>query len=212
MTDVPTPIRRILVAEDQNMLRTVLASTLARHYKNADILQAKDGRETVILCLKFSPDVVLLDNRMPDPVGISVAREILERQPGIRIILVTNESPEHILDEARAVGIVGFVSKNCFETELFRAIGLVCEGKTSFPLLKGGGKADRVSEPTVAYNAKLSGLTRREQQVYLLLKEGQAPAAIAEKLSLSYRTVTTHLGNIYEKTGTHRAVELISMK
>ncbi|MBZ0156577.1 MAG: response regulator transcription factor [Alphaproteobacteria bacterium] len=199
---------KVLLADDHKIVRDGLRTLLQ---KNADIeviAEAEDGRETVHLVKKLSPEIVVMDIAMPDLNGIEATRQIMAEHPGIKIIALSMHSDKRFVMEMLKAGASAYLLKDCAFEELILAIRAVTENKTYLsPGIAGVVVEDflhaRKEEPSV-----FSVLTDREREVLQLLAEGQTTKEIASHLQVSIKTIETHRNRIMDKLGIHTIAEL----
>jgi DNA-binding NarL/FixJ family response regulator len=205
---------RVLLADDQVLLRSSLAMLIAAEDDMEVVGEAGDGSEAVALTRRHRPDVVLMDIRMPGTDGLEATEEILgDRDAGdVRIIVLTTfELDEYVLRALRA-GASGFMLKGIEPTELLDAIRLVNAGEAllapSVTRRLLGRFADmRAPNPELA--KLLDELTPREREVLVLVGSGLSNAEIAERLVLSPLTAKTHVGRIMVKLAAHDRAQLV---
>ncbi|MEW5718363.1 MAG: response regulator transcription factor [Chloroflexota bacterium] len=203
---MPKPIR-VLVVDDHAIVREGICSLLARRKDIQVVGEAADGKRALDAVVQFDPDVVLMDIQMPVLNGLDATREIHKRFPSTRILVLTqHESKEYVVPLLRA-GAVGYITKTARATELIGAIRAVYDEGAYLPpritqtvVTAVAESANSGEEPTI--------LTEREIQVLRLVAEGLSSREIAERLSISVKTVDTHRANIMDKVGAHNAAEL----
>lgn len=199
---------RVLVVDDHAIVREGICALLARREDIEVVGEAADGNRAIDAVVRLDPDVVLMDIAMPGMNGLEATREIHTRFPSTRILVLTqHENKEYILPLLHA-GAAGYVTKDVRASELAEAIRSVYE--------KGGYLQPSITTAVVsaiAESPKTSDeqtiLTEREIQVVRLIAEGLSNREIAERLSISVKTVDTHRGNIMEKLNVHNTAELI---
>lgn len=199
---------RVLVVDDHAIVREGICALLARREDIEVVGEAADGNRAIDAVVRLDPDVVLMDIAMPGMNGLEATREIHTRFPSVRILVLTqHENKEYILPLLHA-GAAGYVTKDVRASELAEAIRSVYE--------KGGYLQPSITTAVVSAIAESPGpgdeqmiLTEREIQVVRLIAEGLSNREIAERLSISVKTVDTHRGNIMEKLNVHNTAELI---
>jgi two-component system response regulator DesR len=188
---------RVLLADDQAMVRGALAALLGLEPDLEVVAQVGRGDEVVEAVERSTPDVCLLDIDMPGGNGIDVAAELTRRQPPVRVLIVTTFSRPGYLRRALEVGVSGFVVKDTPARELADAVRRVHAGL-------------RVIDPALAAESLVGGpnpLTAREQEVLREALTGAPVATIAGRVHLSAGTVRNHLSSAIGKTGTTTRAE-----
>jgi two-component system response regulator DesR len=188
---------RVLLAEDQTMLRGALAALLALQGDIEVVAEVARGDEAVSQALATQPDVALLDIEMPGLDGLSVASELHERLTACRILMLTTFGRPGYLRRAMESGAVGFLLKDAPPDELAHAIRRAVAG-------------ERVVDPTLALSALSEGaspLTERERDVLRAARFGASVAEIAAQLALSEGTVANYFSSAMQKTGARNRVE-----
>jgi DNA-binding NarL/FixJ family response regulator len=210
--EAPPPVR-IVVADDQGIVRDGFASLLATQPDFVVVGTAADGAQAVRLCAEVDPDVVLMDIRMPGMDGITATREISgpgSRPDGPRILILTTfDLDEYVYDALRA-GASGFLLKDVTAERLFEAVRVIATGDAllapaitrrligEFALLRAKAES---SSATVHSGINVMALTPRETQVLRLVAEGLSNAEIAARLVVSEETVKTHVSRVLSKLG-----------
>ena len=187
---------RVLVAEDQAMIRGALAALLEIETDIDVVGQAASGTEAVTLVRKLKPDVVLTDIEMPGLTGLDLAAQLRSDGLSPRVIILTTFARPGYLRRALDVGASGYLLKDAPSAQLADAIRRVA----------AGGKA---IDPTLAAEAwtEPDPLTERERQVLRLADEGLSGEAIARSLKLSEGTVRNYLSEAIGKVGAANRVE-----
>ena len=195
---------RVLIADDQNMVRAGLALIL-RPYEDIEIVgEASDGNEVVEAARRLRPDVVLMDVRMPSMDGIEATRQLLA--PGVThhprvLVLTTFDLDEYVYDALRA-GAGGFMLKDEPPERLLAGIRIVAAGEALLaPTVTRRLIEEFVRRPTPETfdGSRIAELTEREREILELLARGLSNDEIAEQLFLSRATVKTHVGNVFTK-------------
>jgi two-component system response regulator DesR len=188
---------RVLLAEDQVMMRGALAVLLDLEDDIEVVAQVGDGTEVVPAALDSRPDVALLDIELPGLSGLDAAERLAQELPGCRCVMVTTFGRPGYLQRAMAAGAAGFLVKDGPIEGLADAIRRVCAGETVIdPEL--AGRALRVV---------VSPLTARERDVLSAAEDGSTVADIAGRLHLSASTVRNYLSDAIGKTGTRNKTE-----
>ena len=190
---------RVLLAEDQSMVRGALAALLDLEGDMNVVAQVGRGDEVVAAALGARPDVALLDIEMPGLDGLTAAAQLRSALPATRVLIVTTFGRPGYLRRAMEAGAAGFVLKDAPATELATAIRRVAAGQ-------------RVVDPTLAVAALSEGgspLSDREREVLAASTELGTIAEIASRLSLSEGTVRNHLSAAIQKVGAHNRAEAV---
>ncbi|MDO8608555.1 MAG: response regulator transcription factor [Phaeospirillum sp.] len=195
---------RILIAEDQQLVRQGLVALLA--VDDVTIVgEAEDGVGAVAMAQTLLPDVVLMDLSMPELDGVEATRRIKRQTPQVKVLVLTIANCERRVAEALSAGADGYALKKLGHGELMAAITAVCAGKT---YLGPGLSEDLVKEYLEDGDANGATLTPREGQVLRLIAQGQKNREIAEDLGIAIKTVETHRTKIMQKLDLHNSAEL----
>ncbi len=200
---------QILIADDHGVLRAGLRTLLNTEPGMEVVGEAADCEETLRLAGKLRPDVVLLDISMPGFGGIEAARRLKRALPDTRVLILTVHEDESILKEAMHVGAAGYIIKRAVESELINAIHAVGWGEMYIhpamtPFLVQGRSPASTSQETV-----VESLTRREMEILRLVAQGYSNRQVAEKMTVSVRTVESHRTNLMGKLALRGRVELV---
>jgi two-component system response regulator DesR len=182
---------RVLIAEDQAMVRGALAALLGLEPDIDVVAQAERGDEAVRLAMEMKPDVALLDIELPGRDGLTAAAHLRTRLPSCRVVMLTTFGRAGYLRRAVDSGAVGFLLKDAPAAELAKAVRAVMGGR-------------RVIDPALALTALSEGdnpLTAREREVLSAASGGVTVADIAARLSISEGTVRNHLSVAIQKVG-----------
>jgi DNA-binding NarL/FixJ family response regulator len=201
---VPEPrprAARIVIADDHEMVRRGVVSTLADVERWTVVAQADNGREAAALVEMHKPDIAILDLSMPELNGLDATRRILAVRPETCVLILTAHESEQLVREVLNAGARGYVLKSDAGRILVRAVEALLEGQTFFTskvarlVLEGylRGSSDGAA---VESGPTLSG---REREIVQLLAEGASNKAVARALGISVKTAETHRSNIMRK-------------
>lgn len=188
---------RVLLAEDQAMVRGALSALLSRESDIEVVAEVGRGDEVVQAALSARPDVALLDIEMPGSDGLTAAHTLHQALPSCHVVILTTFGRSGYLRRAMESGAVGFLLKDAPASELARALRRVMQG-------------ERVVDPDLALSALSEGknpLTAREREVLAASLFGASLSDIAGQLILSEGTVRNHLSTAMQKLGAHNRME-----
>lgn len=215
MTDESLTRVRLLIAEDHALVREGMKAMLAGEPDITVVGAAANGREAVELCSSLSPDLVLMDVRMPEMDGLEATRAIKDTQPTVSVLMVTtHREPDYLLEAVKA-GAAGYILKEASRSELLESIRRVLGGE---PILDQGVTMkllSRLSENSVRHTERVSSenpqatapeetptlLSDREVDVLRLIAVGRTNREIARDLLVSLSTVKTCVQRIIRKLG-----------
>lgn len=205
MTDRVASARpvRILLADDQPLLRTGFRMVLGAEGDLDVVAEAGDGVEAVELSRRLLPDVVLMDVRMPRMDGVAATRAIVGARLPVRVLVLTTfDLDEYVVGALRA-GASGFLAKDVPPEDLIAAIRTVAAGDAVVTprILRRllDRFAERLPDPAATPSAALDALTDREREVLVQVARGLSNAEIATALSVSETTIKTHVGHVLTK-------------
>jgi DNA-binding NarL/FixJ family response regulator len=201
---------RVLVADDQSMVRAGFRMLLADEEDIEVVAEAANGLEAVEKAARFEPTVILMDIRMPELDGLEATRRILAADRGARILILTTFDLDEYVYEALRAGASGFVLKDDSPEQLIAAIRTVASG-------------DALLSPTVTRRVirrfaalqpptppkELDELSEREREVFRLVARGLSNAEIGQELFIGETTVKTHVTHILAKLGLRDRVQAV---
>lgn len=199
MSDAPL---RVLVADDNATFRAGFRAALSGSEEIVVVGEARDGNEAVRAAETLQPDVVVMDLGMPELNGIEATRRLVQRSPHIAVLVLTMFDDDESVFAAMRAGARGYLVKGARRQEIVRALIAVGAGEAIF----GPGVARRISEFFGGHSQLLAvrddpfpELTDRERQVLEMMASGHNNTLIAQRLSLSPKTVRNHASNIFTK-------------
>ncbi|MEE8419419.1 MAG: response regulator transcription factor [Dehalococcoidales bacterium] len=203
----------VLIADDHAVLRGGLKALLDNEPDMKVISEASDGREAVEKCGEVRPDVVLMDITMPGLTGIEATKEIKERYPSVKILVLTMHEDTDYLRQVISAGADGFIPKKAADTELLAAIRATHQGERFLhPLMTSAlidemrnGTADKSGEEKKETDA----LSERERAVLQLLALGHTNQQVADQLFLSVKTIESYKSRLKVKLGLNSRVDMI---
>lgn len=195
---------KVMIVDDHHLVREGIRSLLETYEDINIVSEAQNGQEAVDLITKDSPDVVLMDIKMPNMNGIDATKKIMESNPGTRIIALTSFVEKELIENTLKSGAIGYLMKNTTADKLITAIRDSVEGQSSLS--------------SEASNILISGykkpdykLTDREKDILSLMVNGLSNNEIAEDLTISPSTVKFHVSNILMKMGVSSRNKAVSL-
>jgi len=201
---------RVLVADDQSMVRAGFRMLLAGQPDIEVVAEASTGREAIAKVARFNPTVVLMDIRMPELDGLEATRRILAGEDPPRILILTTFALDEYIFDALNAGASGFVLKDDPPEQLLQAVRTVAAGEALLSpevtkrVIRQFSRLPRPSTP-----AGFDELTSREQEIFRLIADGRSNAEIAGALVITDSTVKSHVTHILSKLGLRDRVQLV---
>ncbi|HET8625853.1 MAG TPA: response regulator transcription factor [Thermomicrobiales bacterium] len=194
---------RVLIADDHPVFRYGLRALLSAEPATAVVGEATTGEEALALATALAPDVVLMDLNLPGINGIEATRRILAARPAVAVLVLTMFDDDDSVFAAMRAGARGYLLKGAAGEETARAVRAVADGEAIFsPAIArrlmqyfGARYASNVPAPPPAF----PDLTEREREILALIARGYTNPAIAERLSISPKTVRNHVSAIFGK-------------
>jgi DNA-binding NarL/FixJ family response regulator len=205
------PEIRILLADDHAVLRAGLHLLLDAQPDMKVVGEAGDGSEALVLSTNLHPDLILLDLTMPGLNGIDALPVLRKATPEAKILVLTMHDDESYLRQALRSGAAGYVLKKAVDSELLSAVRAVMRGEVYVhPSLTKALLEDLLpSIPAEATDDPWQALSEREREVLILVAHGHTAAEIAERLSLSSKTIETYRARGMEKLGLRSRAALV---
>lgn len=204
---------RTLIVDDHELIRRGMRMVLDAEDDIQVVGEAASGSEAVHLAGQLSPDVILMDIRMPEMDGIEATRRIVRKTPASRVLVLTTfDLDEYAFGSLRA-GASGFLLKNTPPAQLMDAIRSIARGDALVSPRVTRSMLDlfasRLPRPAAEDDSQLSELTERERDVFLAMAQGYNNVEIAERLFVSESTVKTHVGRILAKLDLRDRVQAV---
>ncbi|MEJ2100640.1 MAG: response regulator transcription factor [Desulfobacterales bacterium] len=206
-------MKTILIIDDHRLFREGLRAIIERSPNYEVVGEAGNGREARRLAAKLKPDVALLDMSLPDQSGIELTRDILRCSSNTRVMVVSMHSKIDYIVGAFRAGAKGYVIKECAADRLLQGIRSILKGdyfmdtSVSQKVVKklAGIQANEMKCADTSYDT----LTRREQEVMVMVAEGFSTNEIGERLFISPKTVENHRSSIMRKLKLHSTIDLV---
>jgi two-component system, NarL family, response regulator NreC len=200
---------RILIADDHGVIRAGLRALLEDIPDITVVGEASDGVEALAKALELKPDILLMDLSMPNMGGIETTLQLSQREPKVRVLILTVHEEESLLKEVVRMGASGYIVKRAAQEDLLHAIRVVARGDLYIHPTMTRALFNEAPAYDPQQMPESETLTLREIEVLQLLAKGYTNRQIAENLSLSPRTVEGHRANLSGKLGLHSRVELV---
>jgi DNA-binding NarL/FixJ family response regulator len=206
---------RVLVADDQRVVREGLGTLLGLIAGIEVVGTAADGNEALALAIKLRPDVVLMDLRMPRCDGIEATRRLREHDAGIKVLVLTTYADDRSVIDALRAGARGYLTKDAGAMEIRRALEQVTAGQPAIDpavqqhlldVITASAPRDS-SGPAPQFPG---GLTAREAEVLTLIAQGLSNSEIAGRLMVSETTVKSHINHLFAKTGVRDRAQAVT--
>ncbi|MCG7870817.1 MAG: response regulator transcription factor [Candidatus Thiodiazotropha lotti] len=203
--------KKIIIAEDHNILRAGLKALLTSNPQFDVIGEADNGRDAIRRVIELKPDLVIMDLNMPGMNGMDAIREIRERDAEIKTLVLTVHNEEEYVLASLKAGANGYVLKDATQNELMTAAERVLNGKTYLSaeitekVVNSYLQTNNVNnEPLTRWDT----VTQRERQILKLIAEGHTNKSMADYLCISVKTVEKHRANLMKKLDLHNVSAL----
>lgn len=206
-----TPRIRLVLIDDHDLVRRGIRTLLETEEEIEVVGEASDGEDAARLVEEKQPDVALVDVIMPGKDGIEATRDIKSTFPAVKVIVLSGHDEQQFVFDALKAGASGYLLKSMDLEEIVATVRAVAQGQGAMaPNLasKVLSEFDRYGRDQIGANV-FQPLTPRERQILQLMSDGLPNKTIASRLSISERTVTTHIANIYAKLHVNNRVSAI---
>lgn len=210
-----SPPIRVLVADDQRVVRDGLVMVLGLLDDVEVVGAVTDGNEAVAMALDLEPDVVLMDLRMPRCDGIEATRMLKERSPEVKVVVLTTYADDQSVLDALRAGARGYLTKDAGGSEIRQALlqvlddGAAIDPAVQHHLLDALATPPRPSRPAQSSSLP-DDLTPREAEVLTLMAAGLSNAEIADQLFVSEGTVKSHVNHLFAKIGARDRAQAVA--
>jgi two-component system response regulator DevR len=206
-TQPPGPFR-LLIVDDHEVVRQGLVALLSRRESFQVVAEAGSVAEAVEQALRFRPDIVIMDIRLPDGSGIEACREIRAELPDTRVVMLTSFPDEEAVLSAIVAGASGYLLKQIRARDLVTALETVGRGESLLDSAVTEKVLERVRRiASGTYTDELAALTSQEQKILLLVAEGKTNKEIAADVFLSDKTVKNYVSSILSKLNLERRAQ-----
>jgi len=208
MNAAPARRIRVLLVDDSPLIRLGLRAALEDRTDIEIVGEEGTAATGVAAAERLRPDLVLLDLRLPDKPGFTVCREISDRLPTVRVLILTSATDERNVQQAIAAGAYGYLLKDNDSATLAAAILQVAAGRSVLDPTLAGQVVSLVRRgPELSAADKIKSLSFQEQRVVALLTEGKTNKEIGDALNLTEKTVKNYLATIFDKLGIQRRAQ-----
>lgn len=210
---------RVLVVDDQAIVRDGLVTVLSLVPDLQVVGQAADGAEAIVAVDRHVPDVVLMDLRMPGVDGPTATARIIAEHPGVAVLVLTTYADDDSIVAALRAGARGYLTKDAGRAEIATAVRAVAAGQSTFDAtvgarlvahLAGGAGAAAPASPVPSLGARFPDLTPREVDVLERIADGRTNPQIAAELFLTVPTVKSYVNQVFAKLGVRTRAEAVA--
>jgi two-component system response regulator DevR len=200
---------RILIVDDHEVVRLGLRLLMEDHEEMEVVAEAGDAEHALIEVERHRPTVAIVDIRLPGRSGLEACKEIRQKFPDTRVVILTSQADDDFIAEALRSGASGYVLKQVGGDELIRAVLAAARGETALDPQTAARVVSRLRDlESMAEADALRDLSPRERDVLVLVAEGQSNKEIGAVLNLSDITVRNYISNMLEKLNLSNRVEL----
>jgi len=200
---------KILIVDDHPVVREGIGAMLKHEPDFKIVGEASNGLEALDQARELSPDVILMDLRMPEMDGVEAITKIKEAKPEIKFIILTTYSDDEYIFKGIAAGARAYLLKDAPRDELFKAIRAVYRGESLIQPVVASRVLDKLAELS-RKNPGAETLSEREVEVLRLMAKGTSNSNIADELSITQSTVKTHITSIFQKLNVTTRTEAVT--
>jgi DNA-binding NarL/FixJ family response regulator len=204
---------RVLVADDQRVVREGLGTLLGLLAGVEVVGTAADGDQAVALAIQLRPDVVLMDLRMPHCDGVEATRRLRDHDASIKVLVLTTYTDDRSVIDALRAGARGYLTKDAGAAEIREALERVTCGQAAIDPAVQQHLLDAITATPPSPPAEPAlpdGLTAREAEVLSLIAQGMSNTEIAHRLTISETTVKSHINHLFAKTGVRDRAQAVT--
>ncbi len=202
-------VTKILIVDDHPVVREGIGAMLKRESDFKIVGEAANGQEAIDKARELSPDVILMDLRMPEVDGVEAITRIKADMPDIKFIILTTYSDDEYIFRGIAAGARAYLLKDAPREELFKAIRAVSRGESLIQPVVASRVLDKLAELSRKAPASET-LSDREVEVLRLMAKGVSNKDIADQLSITQSTVKTHITSIFQKLAVTTRTEAVT--
>ena len=200
---------RILLADDHGLVRAGLRALLEQIAGLVVVAEAGNGREALRLAQEHRPDVVLMDIGMKELNGLEATARLVKKNPAVKVVILSMHADQAYVRQTLHAGAAGYLLKGAGVEELALALKAVASGGTYLTPSVSKGLIDGLRSRAVPPDNPLAALTSRQREILQLVAEGHSTKAIAQRLTLSVKTVETHRADIMDRLDIHDVPGLV---
>jgi DNA-binding NarL/FixJ family response regulator len=205
---------RVLVADDQRVVREGLATLLGLVAGVEVVGTAANGDEALALAIQLRPDVVLMDLRMPHCDGAEATRRLRDHDAGIKVLVLTTYADDRSVIDALRAGARGYLTKDAGAGEIRDALERVMSGQAAIDPAVQHHLLNAIASPSATPAGRTplfpDGLTHREAEVLALIAQGLSNTEIADRLVISETTVKSHINHLFAKAGVRDRAQAVT--
>jgi DNA-binding NarL/FixJ family response regulator len=201
--------KRIILADDHNILRQGLKAIIEQNFDYEIVAECANGKDAIKLAEELVPDLMILDISMPEINGIDAAKQILNKNPKIKIIALSMYSEKYFVVKMLKAGALGYILKDCVSNELFDAINTVLNNRFYLSREITSVLSNELTNSNLLHKDNIDiALSDKERDIIKQIAEGKSTKEIAYYMNISTKTIETHRKNIMDKLNLHSIPEL----